>query len=113
MLLLANATAVVVSVTVSVSTVTVVVNSFKIDLLVLLNSFDNDYAFCSCLHLHFYSVCLYLFTSPYLIVHMIQSVVFLQCGVTWYLSVKMIGGLFMYNHKGEVLISRVFRDDIG
>lgn len=25
----------------------------------------------------------------------------------------MIGGLFVYNHKGEVLISRVFRDDIG
>ncbi|XP_041377588.1 AP-2 complex subunit mu [Gigantopelta aegis] len=25
----------------------------------------------------------------------------------------MIGGLFIYNHKGEVLISRVFRDDIG
>lgn len=25
----------------------------------------------------------------------------------------MIGGLFMYNHKGEVLISRVYRDDIG
>jgi len=25
----------------------------------------------------------------------------------------MIGGLFCYNHKGEVLISRVFRDDIG
>jgi AP-2 complex subunit mu-1 len=24
----------------------------------------------------------------------------------------MIGGLFIYNHKGEVLISRVFRDDI-
>lgn len=27
--------------------------------------------------------------------------------------VKMIGGLFIYNHKGEVLISRVYRDDIG
>ncbi|CAG0882257.1 unnamed protein product [Cyprideis torosa] len=26
---------------------------------------------------------------------------------------KMIGGVFVYNHKGEVLISRVFRDDIG
>ena len=26
---------------------------------------------------------------------------------------KMIGGLFIYNHKGEVLISRVYRDDIG
>ncbi|XP_071476342.1 AP-2 complex subunit mu [Diadema setosum] len=25
----------------------------------------------------------------------------------------MLGGLFIYNHKGEVLISRVFRDDIG
>lgn len=25
----------------------------------------------------------------------------------------MIGGVFIYNHKGEVLISRVFRDDIG
>lgn len=25
----------------------------------------------------------------------------------------MIGGLFMYNHKGEVLISRIYRDDIG
>ena len=25
----------------------------------------------------------------------------------------MIGGLFIYNHKGEVLISRVYRDDIG
>ncbi|XP_028394197.1 AP-2 complex subunit mu-like [Dendronephthya gigantea] len=25
----------------------------------------------------------------------------------------MIGGVFVYNHKGEVLISRVFRDDIG
>merc|ERR1712193_137187 len=25
---------------------------------------------------------------------------------------KMIGGLFIYNHKGEVLISRVYRDDI-
>ncbi|XP_065186220.1 AP-2 complex subunit mu-like [Sycon ciliatum] len=25
----------------------------------------------------------------------------------------MIGGLFLYNHKGEVLISRVYRDDIG
>lgn len=25
----------------------------------------------------------------------------------------MIGGLFVYNHKGEVLISRIFRDDIG
>ncbi|KTF71119.1 hypothetical protein cypCar_00049737, partial [Cyprinus carpio] len=24
----------------------------------------------------------------------------------------MIGGLFIYNHKGEVLISRVYRDDI-
>lgn len=24
----------------------------------------------------------------------------------------MIGGLFIYNHKGEVLISRVFRDDV-
>lgn len=28
-------------------------------------------------------------------------------------KVKMIGGLFIYNHKGEVLISRVYRDDIG
>ena len=28
-------------------------------------------------------------------------------------SKKMIGGLFIYNHKGEVLISRVYRDDIG
>ena len=27
--------------------------------------------------------------------------------------VIMIGGLFCYNHKGEVLISRVYRDDIG
>lgn len=26
---------------------------------------------------------------------------------------NMIGGLFVYNHKGEVLISRVYRDDIG
>lgn len=26
---------------------------------------------------------------------------------------KMIGGFFIYNHKGEVLISRVYRDDIG
>ena len=26
---------------------------------------------------------------------------------------KMLGGLFIYNHKGEVLISRVYRDDIG
>lgn len=25
----------------------------------------------------------------------------------------MLGGLFIYNHKGEVLISRVYRDDIG
>jgi hypothetical protein len=25
----------------------------------------------------------------------------------------MIGGVFMYNHKGEVLISRIYRDDIG
>ena len=25
----------------------------------------------------------------------------------------MIGGLFIYNHKGEVLISRVYRDEIG
>jgi len=25
----------------------------------------------------------------------------------------MIGGLFIYNHKGEVLISRVYQDDIG
>lgn len=25
----------------------------------------------------------------------------------------MIGGLFLYNHKGEVLISRVYRDDVG
>lgn len=24
----------------------------------------------------------------------------------------MIGGLFVYNHKGEVLISRIYRDDI-
>lgn len=30
-----------------------------------------------------------------------------------YTPTKMIGGLFIYNHKGEVLISRVFRDDIG
>ena len=29
------------------------------------------------------------------------------------LGLNMIGGLFCYNHKGEVLISRVFRDDIG
>lgn len=29
------------------------------------------------------------------------------------LSGIMIGGLFVYNHKGEVLISRVYRDDIG
>lgn len=28
-------------------------------------------------------------------------------------SSTMIGGLFVYNHKGEVLISRVYRDDIG
>merc|ERR1712142_1006275 len=28
-------------------------------------------------------------------------------------GLNMIGGLFCYNHKGEVLISRVFRDDIG
>ena len=28
-------------------------------------------------------------------------------------SPTMIGGLFIYNHKGEVLISRVYRDDIG
>lgn len=25
----------------------------------------------------------------------------------------MIGGVFIYNHKGEVLISRIYRDDIG
>lgn len=25
----------------------------------------------------------------------------------------MIGGVFIYNHKGEVLISRTYRDDIG
>ena len=25
----------------------------------------------------------------------------------------MIGGLFIYNHKGEVLISRLYRSDIG
>ena len=25
---------------------------------------------------------------------------------------KMIGGVFVYNNKGEVLISRVFRDTI-
>lgn len=25
----------------------------------------------------------------------------------------MIGGVFMYNHKGEVLISRIYRDEIG
>lgn len=31
--------------------------------------------------------------------------------VDW--KIKMIGGLFVYNHKGEVLISRVYRDDIG
>ena len=24
----------------------------------------------------------------------------------------MIGGLFVYNHKGEVLISRIYRDNI-
>ena len=24
----------------------------------------------------------------------------------------MIGGLFIYNHKGEVLISRLYRSDI-
>ena len=28
-------------------------------------------------------------------------------------AAAMIGGLFIYNHKGEVLISRVYRDDIG
>lgn len=28
-------------------------------------------------------------------------------------AATMIGGLFIYNHKGEVLISRVYRDDIG
>lgn len=28
-------------------------------------------------------------------------------------TATMIGGLFIYNHKGEVLISRVYRDDIG
>ncbi len=28
-------------------------------------------------------------------------------------ATTMIGGLFIYNHKGEVLISRVYRDDIG
>ncbi|KAA0190076.1 AP-2 complex subunit mu, partial [Fasciolopsis buskii] len=27
-------------------------------------------------------------------------------------SKTMIGGLFIYNHKGEVLISRIFRDDV-
>ena len=26
--------------------------------------------------------------------------------------VVMIGGVFVYNHKGEVLISRVFRDSV-
>lgn len=25
----------------------------------------------------------------------------------------MLGGIFLYNHKGEVLVSRVYRDDIG
>lgn len=25
---------------------------------------------------------------------------------------SMIGGLFVYNHKGEVLISRIYRDDV-
>uniref|UniRef100_A0A8C0SQ58 Uncharacterized protein n=1 Tax=Canis lupus familiaris TaxID=9615 RepID=A0A8C0SQ58_CANLF len=25
----------------------------------------------------------------------------------------MIGGLFIYNHKGEVLLSQVYRDDTG
>ncbi|KRY09862.1 AP-2 complex subunit mu, partial [Trichinella patagoniensis] len=29
------------------------------------------------------------------------------------LQLKMIGGLFVYNHKGEVLVSRIYRDDIG
>ncbi|KRY73741.1 AP-2 complex subunit mu, partial [Trichinella pseudospiralis] len=28
-------------------------------------------------------------------------------------QLKMIGGLFIYNHKGEVLVSRIYRDDIG
>ncbi|VDN44139.1 unnamed protein product [Gongylonema pulchrum] len=27
-------------------------------------------------------------------------------------STSMIGGLFVYNHKGEVLISRIYRDDV-
>ncbi|KAI0986367.1 hypothetical protein GJ496_004915 [Pomphorhynchus laevis] len=25
----------------------------------------------------------------------------------------MIGGIFLYNHKGEILVSRIYRDDIG
>lgn len=31
----------------------------------------------------------------------------------YYRATRMLGGLFIYNHKGEVLISRVYRDDIG
>ncbi|KAJ9578338.1 hypothetical protein L9F63_005456, partial [Diploptera punctata] len=34
-------------------------------------------------------------------------------GFDGYKQPIMIGGLFVYNHKGEVLISRVYRDDIG
>ena len=36
-------------------------------------------------------------------------------GITLSLSVLqviMIGGVFLYNHKGEVMVSRVFRDNI-
>ena len=27
-------------------------------------------------------------------------------------AVIMIGGVFIYNHKGEVMVSRVYRDNI-
>ena len=32
---------------------------------------------------------------------------------SYLIATTMIGGLFIYNHKGEVLISRVYRDNIG
>lgn len=38
---------------------------------------------------------------------------FSSASCVWLETVAMIGGVFVYNHKGEVLISRVFRDDIG
>ena len=58
-----------------------------------------------------YERCVIIFLLLVFLSALQRLFVMISCDDWW--ASAMIGGLFIYNHKGEVLISRVYRDDIG